>query len=76
MGCSIAGCAAGGYDPGALQQHLVSIGISRTAAKCAVDHMTDKFGDPRLGARADASAAEVKAERALLVRCGVIPPPR
>ena len=65
------GCAAAGYEPGALQQHLVDLGVAPARAKCVVDRMTDEFGDTRLGARADASAAEVKAERAVLARCGV-----
>jgi hypothetical protein len=67
----LSGCAAAGYDSGAARRHLVGVGISSTAATCVVDHMSSRFGDGRLGARADPSAAELKAEQALLKVCGV-----
>ena len=71
IGTSAAGCASGGYNPGALERRLVSTGVSRRAAKCVIDAMTEKFGEDRLGGRADATADEVKAQRVLLTRCGV-----
>lgn len=65
------GCAMGGYDPGALRSHLVAAGVTPAQAKCVVDGMTEKFGDNRLGGRADATGAELKLQRAILRRCGV-----
>ena len=70
-GLFASGCAMGGYDPGALRSHLVSIGVSPAKAKCVVDGMTEKFGDNRLGGRADASALELKLQRSIVRRCGV-----
>jgi hypothetical protein len=68
---SAAGCAAGTYDPGSLERKLESTGVSPAAAKCVVEKMTDKFGERRLGGRANPSALEFKAERVLLRQCGV-----
>ena len=65
------GCAASSYGAGALKRHLVAAGVAPAAAECVVGHMVSRFGDIRLAARADASAAELKAERAILRRCGV-----
>jgi hypothetical protein len=67
----VSGCAASGYDAGALKGRLVSAGLSRAEATCVVDHMGPRFGDTRLGVHGDPSAAELKAERALLKACGV-----
>jgi len=71
IGLFASGCAMGGYDPGALRSHLVSVGVPPAEAKCVVDGMTESFGDNRLGGRADATAAELKLEREILRRCGV-----
>ena len=70
-GSLTAGCAAPGYNGGSLQRRLVATGVSATAARCVVDRMSTLFGDRRLGARADATTAELQAERALLRKCGV-----
>jgi len=64
-------CAAGGYNAGALRRHLVDAGVSPAAADCVVLHMGPRFGDERLSARTDPTAAEFRAERALLRTCGV-----
>ena len=66
-----AGCAAGGYDAGAVRRHLVDAGLSPAAANCVVLHMGPRFGDDRLAARADPTAAEIAAERALMRACEV-----
>ena len=68
---SAAGCAAAGYDAGSLRHRLEATGVAPDKAKCVVDHMTAEFGSDRLGARADAAAAELAAERKLLRQCGV-----
>jgi hypothetical protein len=68
---AVSGCAASGYDAGALKSRLVSAGLSRAAATCVVDHMGPRFGDTRLGVHGDPTPAELKAERALLKACGV-----
>ena len=66
-----AACAAGGYDAGAVRRHLVEAGLSPEAADCVVLRMGPRFGDERLAARADPTAAEIAAERALMRSCGV-----
>jgi hypothetical protein len=68
---SVSGCAASGYDAAALKSHLIDAGLSGAAATCVVDRMSPRFGDARLGAHADPTAAELDAERALLKACGV-----
>jgi hypothetical protein len=68
---SVSGCAASGYDPAALRSQLIDVGLSQKAAACVVDHMGPRFGDARLGARTNPSAAERNAERTLLKACGV-----
>jgi len=68
---SVSGCAASGYDPAALTTRLIDAGLSRRTAACVVDHMGPRFGDARLGARTDPTAAELNAQRALLKACGV-----
>ncbi len=71
IGSLLSGCAAGGYDAGALERHLVGAGVAPAAAKCVVDQMAPRFGEERLGARSEPSAAELAVERALFRRCGV-----
>jgi hypothetical protein len=71
IGALCSACAAGGYDAGAVRRHLVKAGLSQEAADCVVLHMGPRFGDERLGARADPTAAEIAAERALMRTCGV-----
>jgi hypothetical protein len=71
IGALCAACAAGGYDAGAVRRHLIDAGVSPAAADCVVLHMGPRFGEERLGARADPSAAEIAAERALMRTCGV-----
>ena len=71
IGALCAACAAGGYDAGAVRRHLVDAGLSPKAADCVVLHMGPRFGEDRLSARADPTAAELAAERALLRTCGV-----
>ena len=71
-----AACAASGYDAGAVRRHLVEAGVSPEAADCVVLHMGPRIGDERLGARADPTAAEIAAERALMRTCGVKLPAR
>jgi len=68
---SVSGCTARGYDPATLRTHLIDVGLSRHAAACVVDHMGPQFGDARLGARTDPTAAELNAQRKLLKACGV-----
>jgi hypothetical protein len=71
IGALCAACASGGYNAGAVRRHLVEAGLSPAAADCVVLHMGPRFGEDRLGARADPTAAEIAAERALLRTCGV-----
>jgi hypothetical protein len=71
IGALCAGCAASGYDAGALRRHLLDAGVSPAAADCVVLHMGPRFGVERLGARANPSAAEFAAVRALMRTCGV-----
>jgi hypothetical protein len=71
IGALCAACAAGGYDTGAVRRHLVKAGLTPSQADCVVLHMGPRFGDQRLGARSAPSAAELKAERALMRACGV-----
>ena len=71
MAAAVAGCAAGSYNPSALERRLESTGVSRAGAKCVVEKMTEKFGERRLGGRDHASRAELQAERTLLRQCGV-----
>jgi hypothetical protein len=65
------GCAVSGYNAAASQRHLVSAGVSRKAAECAVGRMGPRFGADRLNTRARPDPAELKAERTLLKACGV-----
>ena len=66
-----AGCAATGYSTGAARRHLESAGLTAAQASCVAGRMGPEFGDSRLGARAEPSAAERAAERALMRECGV-----
>jgi hypothetical protein len=76
IGTFLTGCAAKGYEPGALEQHLEKAGVGPAAAKCVVDDMTRTFGVSHLGGRADPTADELKAERALLAKCGATTVPK
>jgi hypothetical protein len=69
IGASLTGCAAGGYDAGAVRSHLIDAGVSPKAADCVVLHMGPRFGDKRLGAHIDASSDERAAMRELLETC-------
>jgi len=71
IGMLLSACAASGYDAGGVRRHLVDAGVSPRAADCVVLRMGPRFGDERLGARAEPSAKEVEAERVLLRTCGV-----
>lgn len=71
MATAVAGCAAGSYDPSSLERRLESTGVTPAAAKCVVEKMTHKFGEPRLGGRDDVSREELAAERVVLRQCGV-----
>ena len=70
IAASATGCAAPGYDAGALERHLESTGVSRSAAQCVVRRMAD-LGEQRLGAHAEPIAKEVAAERKILRECKV-----
>jgi hypothetical protein len=70
IGVFASGCAESGYNPGALQRHLVNAGESPAVAKCVVNSMTAKFGVPHLGGRADPTKDELDAQRALMKKCG------
>ena len=69
IGALLTGCAASGYDAGAVRRHLVDAGVSPKAADCVVLHMGPRFGDERLGAHTEATSSERKAMRDLLETC-------
>ena len=69
------GCAAGGYDADSLHDRLVRAGLRPAQATCVIDEMVRKFDD-QLNARKDPIAAEIRAERKLLEKCGVSTQPR
>ena len=71
IGTLAAGCAAETKNARTLQKSLVSIGVSRAVAKCVVDGMTETFGDRRLGAQEAPTAAEIRAQKILVRKCGV-----
>jgi hypothetical protein len=71
IGTLAAGCAAETKNARTLQESLVSIGVTPTAAKCVVDGMSNTFGDRRLGAHEVPTADEIRAQKALLRKCEV-----
>jgi len=71
IGTLAAGCAAETKNARALQRSLVSIGVSPAVAKCVVDGMSNTFGDRRLGAHEAPTAAEIRAQKALVRKCEV-----
>jgi hypothetical protein len=64
-------CAAGGYNADSLHDRLVKAGLRPSQATCVIDAMVAKFGEQQLNARTDPIAAEIRAERKLLQKCGV-----
>jgi hypothetical protein len=71
IGTFAAGCAAGGYQPSALEKKLVAAGVKPAAAKCVTQGMTEKFGSPILSARVEPTPLEIHAQRVILRRCQV-----
>ena len=71
IGTCAAGCAAGGYQPSALEKKLIAGGVAPAAAKCAIQGMTEKFGEPILSARVRPTPQEINAQRVILRRCEV-----
>ena len=73
IGALASGCAAGGYNADSLHDRLVNAGLRPAQATCVIDAMVDEFGDDQLNARTDPIAAEIRAERKVLTKCGVKP---
>ncbi|MDQ1510644.1 MAG: hypothetical protein QOG50_2488 [Actinomycetota bacterium] len=71
IGALASGCAAGGYNADSLHDRLVSAGLRPSQAACVINEMVRKFGADQLNARADPIAAEIRAERKVLTKCGV-----
>jgi hypothetical protein len=76
IGAFATGCASPNPSPRALQDQLVAIGVSPTAAKCLIKQMRHDFGDLRLGAQEKPSAEEIAHQKGLLRACGVTVKPK
>jgi hypothetical protein len=71
IGVLASGCAAGGYNANSLHNRLVKAGLRPAQATCVVDSMVHKFGTQQLNARTHPIAAEIRAERTVMAKCGV-----
>jgi len=71
IGVLASGCAAGGYNADSLRNRLVNAGLRPAQATCVLNEMVRKFGKDQLNARTDPIAAEIRAERKVLDKCGV-----
>jgi hypothetical protein len=71
IGALASGCAGGGYNADSLHNRLVKSGLRPSQATCVINEMVRTFGKDQLNVRKDPIAAEIRAERTILTKCGV-----